>query len=183
VNKAIYLTSAAAVSVFVIAAPAHGQAVPEVMEQIARAYPNAQVLVSAACAIGEEKTESVGLLIQAEALHALVAYRDKPGWKIAEVPRQIENSRGFDRNFLSDFQNRAGQFAGPFEIRCTSPRTDDDIAAKVSGEFVGDFAEKFGAEVRHLCFQASRPYNSWHCLSINPTTGRPETSFVQMRAD
>jgi hypothetical protein len=177
------LAAILAVAYWQVVRPARMPAASEAMARILLDYPNARVLVSTPCGIGEDQVESLGVLIQTSSLHAVVAYRSRAGWKTTEVPRKIENSRGSDMNFLGDFQNRAGTFIGPFEIRCASPRTDSDITPKASGEFVGRFAETFAPEVKHLCFQASKPYNSWHCLSINRATGVPETSFVQMVAD
>jgi len=156
--------------------------IPEEIKKYLEAnHPKAQILTATKCSIGVEKIESYGVLINANKPHAFIFFKAKMGWNDVEIEDKASNSKGVSSLFGDFFVE--GKFNGPYEIRCTSPQSDKEISLDANGEYVGVFNKNMPADIKHLCFQASDTYNNWKCLTINPTKGGPDTSFVQLNAD
>jgi len=171
-----------------ISRAAHAADLPaDITREVRKTFPKAAILMSTPCRIGEDKLESYGLIANANnkeeiPLRAFVAFKKDSTWKVNEVDRGIENSTGFDRNFLRDFWTSRGFKKSYFEIRCTTPATDSDINTKAGGEYSKGFTKK-DASIRHLCFKATVPYNSWVCLTFDKAVDNTRISFVQLNAD
>ena len=160
----------------------------EVQAAVNKIYPNSKVLLSTPCKLGEDKKSSYGLLIQANEdasknpLHALIVINNKKNWSVNEVPKKFDFSYGFANDFLADFW-RDNSLDGSPKIRCTSPKTDEQINVEANGEFMQSYFSKLKPAIKHLCFSADSIYNSWVCESIKSDSPTPELSFVQMNAD
>lgn len=153
----------------------------EIKKQLEIYHPKSKILASTKCAIGIDKTESYGVLLDANKPRAFIFFKAKKGWNDIEVADTADNSKGGGTLFGDFFMS--GKFEGPYEIRCTSPQNDKDVSLSANGEYIGTFAQKMSADIKHLCFQASDVYNSWKCLTMNPEKGGPDTSFVQLNSD
>jgi hypothetical protein len=171
----------------VISSAAHADDSPaEIAGGMRKMFPKAAILMSTPCRIGEDRLESYGLIANSNnkeetPLRAFVAFKKDGKWNVNEVNRRIENSKGFDDNFLKDFWTSKG-FNKDYEIRCTTPATDVDINTKANGEYSRGF-RKINASARHLCFQASLQYNSWVCVTFDKAVDNTRISFVQLNAD
>jgi hypothetical protein len=151
--------------------------------EIRKQFPKAKVLASTPCKLGA--VESFGLLTDdgkgPNPLRAVIFYRkDKGKWKVFEAGTHISNSKGGGL-FLSDFWKK-GSFAGPYQIRCTTPATDVDINTQANGEYSKEFPA-IEASTLHLCYQASSVYNNWACFTHDAKADDVKISFVQLNAD
>lgn len=157
----------------------------DLSREIKRQFPiGGKIQASTPCRLGE--VESYGLLVESgdlrNPLRALLAHRkDKSKWRIYELSNHVSNSKGNTNNFLADFWSKAG-FKGPYQIRCTTPATDVDINTQANGEYSKEFT-KIDASLLHLCYQASRPYNNWACLTYDNAGDTVKISFIQLNAD
>jgi hypothetical protein len=142
-------------------------------------YQSVHVAVS--CKLGLKKISAMGLLTEEKGIKAWIAIEEKSKWKLYPVADEVKSSKG-GGSLLGDFINEKGKYSGDFEIRCTHPKFDEDLSLK-SGEYVSNFSVKWGKNSKHLCFLASSSYNNWKCLSIDPKTNQPSTTFVQLGAD
>src|SRR5262249_53883285 len=154
-----------------ISGAAHAADLPaDITREMRRTFPNAAILMSTPCRIGEDTLESYGLIANSNnkeeaPLRAFVAFKKGSKWNVNEGNRRIQNSKGRDDNFLVDFWTSKG-FAKDYQLRCTTPGTDVDINTKANGEYSRGFTKK-DASTRHLCFQASLQYNSWVCVTFD----------------
>src|SRR5687767_13490774 len=102
----------------------------QLTNQLQKLYPEAKVVASTACKLGDKKTDSFGLVLEwkndTQPLTAVIAQDDQKQWQVTELPKNIRYSRGSMGNFLSDFWTKAEGLKSTFEIRCTTPDKDKD---------------------------------------------------------
>jgi hypothetical protein len=168
--------------------------------EIQRFFSGAKTITTKACALGSEKQESYGLLLELKApvppagaqkhrLAAVIALQAKNGWILDRMnsSSNYEPDKGHD--FLVDFSTREGTFdpksvaTEGYDLRCTNPHRDPDANIKSMGAFTAPFDEKKHKGAQHLCFQASNVYNNWNCFSVLDKDRKPRASFTQARAD
>lgn len=118
----------------------------DITREIRKTFPKAAILISTPCRIGEDKLESYGLIANSNnreetPLRAFLAFKKDRTWKVNEVDRRIESSKGLDDNFLKDFWTSKG-FEKEYQIRCTTPATDADINQIERRVFEGIYKER-----------------------------------------
>ncbi len=175
-----------AMSAAALAAETATTALPqELAAEVAKAQPEARVLMSKTCTLGAESTEAVGLLLRSgtgkNPLSLHLALKSPQGWTLSRLSTSIDYAKGSDPDFLSDWQSEPGQ---RFEMVCTTlPNTEPGISPANNGAFVPPFSKAASKGMRHLCVSASTVYNSWACFSLAKGSQTPRASFFQLNAD
>jgi hypothetical protein len=168
------------------AAAAQGATMPaDLASEVAKARPDASIVSFKRCALGSAATDAVGFLLRAKSgkdpLSLHLATKTAEGWKISRLSTRIDYARGGTPDILSDWVSDPTQ---PYDIACTAiPNKETGISTANNGAFVAPFSKRAAKGLRHLCFPASQPYNSWSCFSLTQESLQPKPSFVQLNAD